>query len=102
MSDLCDLYEQLLPSMSYADYDNLPSERQILEAVHGNDVDNVATISIIATGREYRSNYYVIVKLAGTFIKISCSYSSEYGFAYDYNVQIVEQHEIITKVWCVV
>ena len=102
MSDLYDLYDQLLPPMTDADFDNLPLTRDILEAVHDNDVDNVATIPIIATGREHHSNYYVVIKLAGTFVKISCSYSSEYGFAYDYNVQIVEQHEIIRKVWCAV
>jgi hypothetical protein len=96
-ADFYALYEQLLPPMTDSDFDALPSPRQILEAAHIGDVDNVGVIPIIATGREYSSNYYVVIKLGAKYVKISCAYDGEYGFDYDYAVQIVEPQQ---KVWC--
>ena len=86
--------------MDDSDFDKLPSPRQILEAAHDNDVDNVGVVPIIATGREHSSNYFVVIKLGSVYVKISCAYDGEYGFDYDYNVQIVEQRVSVQKVWC--
>ena len=103
MTDLYNYYERLLPSMADADFDNLPSPRQILEEACY-DLNNipafVGTIPIIDAGVEHNGqNRYVVVQLGSEHVKISASYDGEYGLDYNYDVSIVMPQQTTMRTW---